>query len=98
MIFVIAGLIIKYVVQWAKIAGIVIAISLTLYALGLLPNDPVLNYINHNAGLIASYLVYINYISYSNVVFHIANFLVITFPVVWLARIIMNHIGTKEKG
>jgi hypothetical protein len=98
MIFIIAGLIIRYVVQWAKIAGIVIAISLTLYALGLLPNDPVLNYINYNAGLIANYLIYINYISYSNVVFEIANFLVLTFPVVWLARIIMNHIGTKEKG
>jgi hypothetical protein len=98
MIFVIAGLVIRYIVQWAKIAGILIAISLTLYALGILPDDPVLQYINYNAPIIADYLVYINYISYSNVVFEIANFLVLTFPVVWLARIIMNHIGTKEKG
>jgi hypothetical protein len=98
MVFVIAGLIIKYVVQWAKIFGIVIAISLTLYALGLLPNDPVLQYLNYNSLLIANYLVYINYISYSNVVFEVANFLVLSFPVVWLARIILNYVGTKEKG
>ncbi len=98
MIFVIAGLIIKYIVQWARLIGIVIAISVSLYALGLLPDDPVLSFIRYHSGTIANYLVYVNYISYANVIANIANFLVITFPVVWLARIIMNHVGTKEKG
>ncbi len=98
MFILITGIIIRYIVQWSKIAGIVIAVSITLYAIGLLPVDPVLVYISNNESMVINALKYLNYVSYTNIVFAVANFLILTFPLVWLVRIVLNHMGTKEKG
>ena len=95
---IITGIIIREITKWAKIFGIITVMALTLYLLGLLPNDPVLEYINDHYVEIQQLLIYINYISYANVVAAVANFLVLSFPLIWLVRIIINYLGTKEKG
>jgi di/tricarboxylate transporter len=96
-VIIITGIIIREITKWVRIFGIITVMLLTLYLLGLLPNDPLLEYIENHHNEIQQLLIYINYISYANVVVAIANFLVFTFPLVWLVRIIMNYLGTKEK-
>ncbi len=94
----ITGIIIRYITQWTRIAAIVIVVSLTFYMIGLLPIDPVLVYLQNNSSVLIEVLKYLNYIAYTNVVFSVVNILIVSFPLVWLVRIVLNHIGTKEKG
>jgi uncharacterized membrane protein len=97
MLLAIGGILIRYIIQWAKIFSIVIVVSLTFYLIGLLQVDPVLQYLENNSSVLIEVLKYLNYISYTNVVFSVVNVLITTFPLVWLVRIILNHVGTKEK-